>query len=79
MRSIIAVCWFEHAGHVFGIVVTKNSVEETKAWIGVCAGVDEKKDMVNIANHGAKFPIEAANLVVLRQGEVFDNPIEIPQ
>ena len=78
MRKIISVAWFEHSGQTFGIVITSRDGEPlNRAYIGVVAGVDEKKDMINIANYGAKFPLEAAMIVVERRGQDLINPIEV--
>lgn len=79
MRKIMAVVWYQHSLHSFGIVITQNSVGENKAWIGVVAGVDEIKDMINIANYGAKFPITAARAAINVSGRDLDKPIEIPK
>lgn len=79
MRKAIAVAWFEHSGQSFGIVITENETGDAKAWIGVVAGVDEVKDIINIANYGAKFPLVPAVQVVDSHGQELLNPIEIPQ
>lgn len=78
MRKAVAVAWFEHVGHFFGIVITQNSQGEHKAWIGVVAGIDQTKDIINIANYGAKFPLDAARLVINYKGQEIAEPIEIP-
>lgn len=78
MRKIISVTWFQHGGHSFGIVITENSEGVKKAWIGVVAGIDPKKDMINIATTGAKFPLTPAMNAININGETLLNPIEVP-
>jgi len=40
--------------------------------------VNETKDIINIANSGAKFPLVAACQVIETNGTNFIEPIEIP-
>ncbi|MGZ4063938.1 MAG: hypothetical protein ACXVP0_13270 [Bacteroidia bacterium] len=77
MRRIIAVAWFNHGGHTFGIVITLNSIDEGKAWIGVVAGVDPTKDMINIAQYGSNFPLNAAIMIMKEKGEYLSLPLEV--
>lgn len=50
-------------GTNLGIVVTYNGFEE-KAYIGIAAGVDQKKDEENIARIGSKFPLKQAKELI---------------
>jgi len=77
MRTITQVAWFEHGLHSFGIIITEKANEETKAYIGVVAGIDEHKDMINIAHWGAKFPLQAAEIVMKEKGQKLLTPLEI--
>ncbi len=78
-RSVVQVCWFHHGGHHFGIVICKGGDAEPAAYIGVVAGIDEKKDIINIAQYGAKFPLAAAELAIKEKGSMMFNALEIPE
>ena len=80
MRKILAVVWFQHNRFNFGIVITQNSIGEHKAWIGIAFGINEKIDMINIAENGAKFPLTAARMAINESGKDLhgSDVIEVP-
>ena len=78
MRKAISVTWFNHLSYNFGIVITENSIGENKAWIGIGIGNDEIEDIIKIANYGAKFPLEAANILVKERGRGIITFVQIP-
>jgi hypothetical protein len=79
MRKITHVAWFTKGLHTVGIILTGKKDEEPKAYIGVGVGIDEHKDMISIAHWGAKFPIEAAAIVIKEKGIRLVTPIEVLQ
>ena len=68
MRKIIWVTWFTEGDNTIGIVITENEIKENRAYIGKGRGIDEPYDMEHIAYWGAKFPINAAQLLMDKQG-----------
>ena len=78
-RKILAVAWFEHSGHKIGIIIVQEIDDVKAGYIGVCAGIDEKKDCINIAKYGKIFELDAARRAINTHGRYLIAQIEIPE
>lgn len=67
MIKIHGYAWFSNASTI-GIVISENTMKEKQAHISKVSGFDEKMDIKWICEHGAKFPLEAAEMVVSSHG-----------
>lgn len=72
MKTVTHVCWFTHLNQTIGIIIVNNSMNEKKAYLGTCTGLDEFLDMKMIAEYGAKFSVEAAEIVMKDKGQKID-------
>lgn len=64
--KILNKIWFTEMGSVnpIGIVIIQNEIGEEKAYIGTGSGHNEEDDAKKIAEQGAKFPLNAAKLLI---------------
>lgn len=53
MKALEAI-WFTHQQYTMGIVAAKNDIGQVKFYIGFAFGNDEKDDIKNILDYGAK-------------------------
>ena len=72
MKTVTHVCWFTNLNCTIGIIIVENSMKELKSYIGVAPSQNEFIDMKMIAEYGAKFPIEAAQMLMNEKGQKVD-------
>ena len=77
MKKITHVAWFTDTDCSIGIIIVENdNPEDSKALIGTVDGDNERKDLLYIAGHGAKFPLAAALITMKNQGQKITPPLE---
>lgn len=72
MKTVTHVCWFTHLNATIGIIIVENAVKEKRSYIGTGIGLNEFLDMRLIAEHGGKFPLEAAEILMKEKGMKVD-------
>jgi hypothetical protein len=58
--------WFTQMNtpSTIGIIIVEDDQGEERAYLGTGTGEDQLVDAINIAEHGAKFPVELAKQVM---------------
>ena len=59
--TIHEASWFTNGPGTVGIVRTSTPYDGTKYYIGTGRGLDEREDVLHIADYGSTFPFEAGN------------------
>ncbi len=72
MKTVTHVCWFTHLNSTIGIIIVENAMKEKRSYIGTGVGLNEFLDMKIIAEHGSKFSLEAAELLMKEKGQKVD-------
>ncbi len=77
MRTAIGVVWFNSSTAV-GIVIVDDKMEfdGERAFIKNVVGQDEKTDIINVADWGARFPIKEAISLVKNHGKEINVELE---
>lgn len=63
-REILAYRWFPTNKGTIGILITKNTQNKIRAYIGIGAGLDEEDDKNYIADWGSSFPLDVAKVLM---------------
>ena len=78
MITATHVAWFNDSLTCIGIVITHNDkTEESRAFIATVEGDNETSDTVWVSQHGSKFPLGAALIIMKNEGQKLLTPIEI--
>lgn len=72
MKTVSHVCWFTSLNQTIGVIIVINGMQEKRAYIGTCSGLDELLDMKMISEYGAKFSVEAAEILMNEKGQKID-------
>jgi hypothetical protein len=72
MKTVSHVCWFTFLNQTIGVIIVINAIKEKRAYIGTCSGLDEFLDMKMISEYGAKFSLEAAEILMNEKGQRVD-------
>ena len=73
LNQILGYTFFTDTKSTFAIVLIESMgvgirKENLKAYIGNCAGGDEKTDIYHVANNGARFPVQEAISILKKSG-----------
>lgn len=66
--DILEVAWFTGRNNIGIVIIQNDQTKERKAYLGVHNNRGEEQDPIFIANHGSKFPLEAAEMIMKAQG-----------
>ena len=66
--DILQVAWFTGRGNIGIVIIQNDHAKERKAYLGVHNSKGEEQDPIFIAEHGNKFPLEAAEIIMKHQG-----------
>jgi hypothetical protein len=69
------VVWF-NSGEAIGLVTVETEYDGEKAYIKSVSGVNMEADIINVAQWGAKFPIDVAKDLVKTMGTPVDLEIK---